>query len=95
MVRPSLKESVARERKRRERGKRERRFVIGRYLATAGAIGWLVIVPTLLGAWAGRALDRWFDTGVVFSGAMLALGLALGCYLGWNILRAEWRKPWS
>lgn len=93
MARSSLEESVARERKRRERGRRERRFVIGRYLAAAGAIGWLVIVPTLLGAWGGRALDRWLGTGIVFSGALLFLGLAMGCYMGWNVLRSQWRKP--
>jgi ATP synthase protein I len=89
----SLKKSVRTERERRERGGRESKRSIGHYLARAGGIGWLVVVPTLLGAFAGRWLDRRFDTGVTLTGALLVLGLAAGCYLAWELLYRGWREP--
>jgi ATP synthase protein I len=53
-------------------------------LAMIGALGSLVIVPTLAGVFLGRWLDRRFDAGVFWTGALLVAGLALGCALAWR-----------
>jgi ATP synthase protein I len=53
-------------------------------LAMIGALGWLVVTPTLAGVFLGRWLDRRFDTGILWSGALLTLGVAIGSALAWR-----------
>ncbi len=79
-----LDETVRRERERRERWEREGERSIGQNLAMAGVLGWLIVAPTLAGIFAGRWLDHTFHTGIFWTGALLVLGLALGCTLAWR-----------
>ena len=53
-------------------------------LAMIGALGWLIVAPTVLGLFAGRWLDREFAGGIFWTGALLVAGLALGCNLAWR-----------
>ena len=53
-------------------------------LSMIGALGWLVITPTLIGVLIGRYLDERYATGILFSGAMIFLGVCLGSYLAWQ-----------
>jgi ATP synthase protein I len=85
MPRP-LDEAVRRERERRARAQRDNRRSIGRDLAQVGALGWTVVVTTLLGVYAGRWLDRRLGTGIAFTLALLLAGLTLGCVLAWQRL---------
>ncbi len=55
-----------------------------RQLAAVGVLGWIVVVPALLGVALGRWLDRTFDTGIFWSAPLLVVGLALGCWSGWR-----------
>jgi len=80
-----LDESVRRHRERRERAQRERRS-IGQDLALVGVIGWMIVVPALLGVFAGRWLDRRFATGIFWTLGLLVAGITLGCVLGWQRL---------
>lgn len=48
------------------------------------ALGWTIVLPLLLGIFAGRWLDRHFDTGIFWTLALLVAGLAIGCVLGWK-----------
>jgi ATP synthase protein I len=85
MPRP-LDEAVRRERERRARAQRDNRRSIGRDLAQVGALGWTVVVTTLLGVYAGRWLDRRLGTGIAFTLALLLAGVTLGCVLAWQRL---------
>jgi ATP synthase protein I len=82
-----LRSAIRRARERRRRWRRDRERSIGQHLAIAGAIGWLIVVPALLGALAGRWLDARLDTGVTFSAGLLVLGIALGCTMAWRAVR--------
>jgi ATP synthase protein I len=53
-------------------------------LAMIGALGWLVVTPTLAGIFAGRWLDHHFAAGIFWTGALIVVGLALGCSLAWR-----------
>lgn len=55
-----------------------------RNLSMIGALGWLIVVPTLLGVLAGRWLDTRLGTGIFWSGALIVLGAAYGGYLAWQ-----------
>ena len=58
-------------------------------LSMIGALGWLIVTPTLMGVLLGRWLDRIFATGIMFSGALIFLGIASGCYLAWKRIKQE------
>lgn len=56
-------------------------------LAMIGALGWLVVTPTLAGVFLGRWLDRRLHGGLFWTGALLMSGLVLGCALAWRRVR--------
>lgn len=60
---------------------------LARNLAMIGVLGWLVIVPTLGGVFFGRWLDRRLGSGVFWTGALIVVGLALGCATAWRRVR--------
>jgi len=53
-------------------------------LAMIGALGWLVVTPTLAGVFLGRWIDHRFGTGIFWTGGLITAGLALGCWLAWR-----------
>lgn len=83
---PRLDEEVRRRRERHARAQREGGRSIGQDLALVGVIGWTLVIPALLGVYAGRALDRRFGTGVFWTLGFLVAGIVLGCALAWQRL---------
>jgi ATP synthase protein I len=84
-----LHRSVERHRARRERWTREGERPLARNLALIGSIGWLIVVPPLLGALLGRWLDRSLDTGIFWSAGLIFLGVALGGAMAWRRIEHE------
>ena len=74
---------------RHERWHREGERSLGRNLAMIGALGWTIVLPTLVGIFAGRWLDRSFATGVFWTLGLLVAGLAIGCTLAWKRMHSE------
>ncbi len=74
---------------RSERWKKEGERSLWQNLSMVGALGWLIVTPTLLGVLAGRWLDGVFETGILFTGALIFLGVALGGYLAWHRISKE------
>ena len=81
-----LDEEVRRQRERRDRAQREGGRSIGQDLALIGVIGWTLVIPALLGVYAGRALDRRFGSGVFWTLGLLVAGVCVGCVLAWQRL---------
>lgn len=75
--------------KRSEQWKKEGERSLWQNLSMVGALGWLIVTPTLLGVFLGRWLDGQFKTGILFSGALIFLGVAFGCYLAWQRVNKE------
>ncbi len=84
-----MREAVRLREQRREGWSIEGERSLWRNLSMIGALGWLIVAPTLLGMLLGRWLDRQFESGVFFSGALIVLGIAIGCYLAWRRVLAE------
>ncbi|WP_193187514.1 AtpZ/AtpI family protein [Nisaea sediminum] len=84
-----LAEAARTRRKRREIWEREGERSIARNLAMIGALGWTIVVPTLLGLFIGRWLDSAFASGLFWTLGLLVLGLALGCRLAWTRMHHE------
>ena len=58
-------------------------------LAAVGAVGWMVSLPAVLGALAGRWLDVRFASGIFWTLSLLVGGLFLGCATAWRHVRQE------
>lgn len=68
---------------------RSRENTLWRGLSMVGTVGWMVSVPAVLGAAAGRWLDARFGTGIFWTLSLLTAGLALGCASAWRHVRKE------
>ncbi|MDA9436873.1 AtpZ/AtpI family protein [Bradyrhizobium sp. CCBAU 51627] len=79
-----LGQAIRRRQERRERWRREGERSLGQNLAMIGALGWTIVVPTLLGIFVGRWLDRTFHSGIFWTLGLLVAGLAVGCTLAWK-----------
>lgn len=85
---PLVKE-VRRHSERRRLWLRDGEGSVARHLAQIGVLGWIIVVPMLLGAFLGRWLDRMWDTGIFWTAPLLFVGLALGCWSAWKWVRAS------
>jgi ATP synthase protein I len=74
----------------RLRGERHERWLregdpsVARRLAQIGVLGWIIVVPMLVGVFAGRWLDARFNSGLFWTAPLLMLGLAFGCWSAWR-----------
>jgi ATP synthase protein I len=78
----------------RQRGERQRRWLregdpsVAQRLAQIGVLGWMIVVPMLIGVFVGRWLDQKFNSGLFCTAPLLMLGLALGCWSGWKWMQS-------
>lgn len=79
-----MRRAVRLREERAERWKKEGERSLWQNLSMVGALGWLIVTPTLLGVLLGRWLDGMFGTGILFSGALIFLGVTIGSYLAWQ-----------
>lgn len=84
-----LERAVRMRQERRERWQREGERPLGRNLAMIGALGWTIVLPILIGIFAGRWLDQHLNTGVFWTLGLLVAGLAVGCTLAWKRMHVE------
>ncbi|MDD2875935.1 MAG: AtpZ/AtpI family protein [Acidiphilium sp.] len=74
----------------RRRDERHRRWLregdpsVARRLAQIGVLGWIIVVPMLIGLFLGRWLDRVFASGLFWTAPLLMIGLGLGCWSAWK-----------
>jgi ATP synthase protein I len=85
----AMNEAVRLREQRRERWLQSGERPLWRNLSMIGALGWLIVTPTLLGTLIGRWLDLRFGTGILWSGALIILGVTLGGYLAWQRIGKE------
>lgn len=84
-----MRRAVEQRERRSARWREEGERSLWQNISMTGALGWLIVTPTLLGVLAGRWLDNRFATGIFFSGALIFLGVVIGCYLAWQRVRKE------
>ena len=72
-----------------EKGRKEQGRSFWSYLGLIGTVGWTVVLPMLLGVFAGLWLDGKFETGYKWTLSLLVLGLAVGCFNGWRFITRE------
>lgn len=87
--RKEMEEAVRLRQERRARWLAEGERPIWKNLSMIGGLGWLIVIPTLLGVLLGRWIDDMFETGVTFSGALTFAGACLGLYFAWKRMNQE------
>jgi ATP synthase protein I len=60
---------------------------VTRRLAQIGVLGWIIVVPLLIGVFVGRWLDQKFTSGLFWTAPLLMLGLVLGCWSAWKWMK--------
>jgi ATP synthase protein I len=60
---------------------------LGVRLGQIGVLGWMMVVPMLLGLFVGRWLDARLHTGIFFSAPLLMIGAAFGMRSAWRWMR--------
>ena len=83
-ARNRMAEAARQASERAEQGRSDPEPSLGVRLGQIGVLGWTVVIPTLLGLFAGRWLDHHFATGIFFSAPMLMLGAAVGLWAAWK-----------
>lgn len=84
-----LAEAARRAAERSEKGREDPEPSLGTRLGQIGILGWTIVVPTLLGLFLGRWLDRTFDTGVFYSAPLLMIGAAIGFWSAWKWMHSH------
>lgn len=79
-----LRQAVQRYKARRERWEQEGEWTLARTVALMRSLGWMIVLPSVLGVFAGRYLDTMLGGGVVWTIGLLAFGLLLGCWMAWS-----------
>ncbi len=74
---------------RNRRWQKEGEQPVARRLAQIGVLGWIVVVPMLIGTFAGHWLDQRFSTGIFWTAPLLLLGLVLGCWSAWRWMKSQ------
>ncbi|HEV2675361.1 MAG TPA: AtpZ/AtpI family protein [Aliidongia sp.] len=78
----------------RLRGDRHRRWLregepsVAHRLAQIGVLGWIIVVPMLIGILVGRWLDQRFGTGLFWTAPLLLAGTALGGWSAWKWMKS-------
>ena len=57
-------------------------------LAQIGVLGWMIVVPMLIGIFVGRWLDHRFASGLFCTAPLLLIGAALGCWSAWKWMQS-------
>lgn len=57
-----------------------------RYASVVGAGGWLFVIPVVGGAYLGRYLDKRMGSGILWTAALIVIGIAIGIYNIWYFL---------
>jgi len=76
-------------RRQAKRAQATQQMTLWRGLGLVGSVGWMVVVPTLLGAFLGRWIDGRSGTGIFWTLSLLFAGLALGCASAWRHVHQE------
>ena len=79
----TMLERIRRALQRRRNHAAEGEPTLGRFIGQIGMLGWIIVLPVLLGIALGRWLDRTYHTGVFWTAPLLLLGAVIGWRAAW------------
>jgi ATP synthase protein I len=82
-------QAAAKAERRAEDARRDPEPSLGRRFGQIGALGWIIVGPTLLGVFLGGRLDALLGGGVVFAAALTMAGAVLGLWLAMRWMHGQ------
>ncbi|MGP0069376.1 MAG: AtpZ/AtpI family protein [Isosphaeraceae bacterium] len=79
-------------RRQADRAHLAQRLTFWQGIGLVGSVGWMVVIPTLIGAFLGRCIDAREGTNVFWTPSVLFAGLAISCLGAWRHLEQELRR---
>jgi ATP synthase protein I len=79
-------------RRQAERARLSRDLTFWQGMRLVGAVGWMVSLPAVAGAFLGRSIDGHYASGVFWTLSFLVLGLVLGCASAWRHVQRSFRE---
>jgi ATP synthase protein I len=74
---------------RRERARKEGEPSITARLAEIGVLGWIIVVPVLVGLFVGRWLDELTHLRLLFTTVLIIAGFVLGFWSAWKWMNRQ------
>jgi ATP synthase protein I len=74
---------------RRDRAQREGEPSTMKRLAEIGVLGWMIVVPVLVGLFIGRWLDELTQLHLLFTSALIIAGFVLGFWSAWRWMNRQ------
>lgn len=65
---------------------RKEKMSFWHYASVVGVGGWLFVIPVVGGAYLGRYLDKKMGSGILWTAALIVIGIAIGIYNIWYFL---------
>ena len=84
-MKPSTRHEVSDKARRMQRGRSRPRGAWSS-LGMVGAVGWMLALPAVAGAFAGHLLDMRLQSGVTCALAGMLLGICVGGYAVWRFV---------
>jgi ATP synthase protein I len=79
-------------RRQAERARQQQPLSFWQGLSLVGAVGWMVALPAVGGAFLGRWLDHHYGAGIFWTLTLLLLGVVLGAASAWRHVQREVRR---
>ena len=84
-------EKIRRKEKRKLQARDKEKKSVWFGLGAFGVIGWMVMIPTLIGLAVGIWLDISFEDRISWTITFLMIGVFLGCFNAWRWIKSEQR----
>ncbi|EIE48997.1 ATP synthase [Salipiger aestuarii] len=84
-----IADAARRTRERDDAGRRDPEPSLARRFGQIGVLGWVIVVPTILGAAVGNWLDLRLGTGIMLAAALTMIGAGLGLWLAMRWMRKQ------
>ena len=84
-----MADAVRKQCERQQRWLKEGEPSVARFVGQIGVLGWIIVVPTLIGLFIGRWLDHKFGTGIFWSAPLLLVGVVIGYWSAWRWMHRQ------
>ncbi|SFQ67882.1 AtpZ/AtpI family protein [Donghicola eburneus] len=87
--RDQIEDATRRAAERQRIGAEEPEPSVAARLGQIGVLGWLVVMPILIGIVLGRLVDRVAESGIFFTAPAIFIGAGIGLHAAWKWMHKQ------
>ncbi len=84
-----MADAVRKEKKRQREWREEGEQSVIRFVGQIGVLGWMIVIPALIGLFVGRWIDQKLGTGIFWSAPLLFVGVVIGFWSAWKWMHKQ------